>query len=118
MNFKITPFICSFLFLLLTGCSRGFSDAEILEIERDIKVTYEKDGWYDINVTLVRESDTQLTGFINGKKEETEWVTKYDYFRRPYRTGSPKEVKLNLKCIAKKDIKSEKSFWECGKFLK
>lgn len=118
MNFKITSFICSFLFLLLTGCSKGFSDAEIIEIERAIKVTYEKKGWYDIQVTLLRESETKLIGFIKGKKEDIDWVTKYDNSGNPYRTGSPKEFNLSLECIAKKDIKSEKSFWECSKFLK
>ena len=77
-----------------------------------MRLTYEKKGWYSIETTLVRETDTKLKGFVNGTIKSTKYVTQgYGIFSR--QVAVPSETKMSIECTANKDVKNKKSFWQC-----
>jgi hypothetical protein len=97
---------------LLIGCSSGFSDTEISDIQAEIKLTYEKKGWNNVEVALVRETDSKLTGFVNGTIKTTRYETRgFGMFSN--QVAVPSESKITNECTANKDIKNKKYFWQC-----
>ena len=111
---KLYLYISIFLLSLLAGCSSGFSDSEISDIQAEIKLAYEKNGWYNTEVALVRETETNLTGYINGMLKTTKYVTRRGLlFNNLYQEAVTSESKVSHECTANKDIKNKKYFWQC-----
>jgi hypothetical protein len=85
--------------LLLFGCNKGFKPEEIQSIENEIKQSYIKKGWHEVEVTLVKNSDYQLTGFVKGISGQLSY-----YFQ---------VIPLSASCNVTKDMDSNKYFWTC-----
>jgi hypothetical protein len=96
MIFDRNVFMKKLFFVLLTtvaliSCSKSFTPKQIAQIENDIKLEYEKMPlWGDASVTLIKESDNRLTGFVKSEHGYTH------------------------KCTVTLDKDGGKWFWECN----
>jgi hypothetical protein len=91
--------ISTILLSLLFGCSKGFKQEEIKSIENEIKQSYIKKGWHEVEVTLVKNSDYQLTGFVKGISGQLSYYLQV--------------IPLTASCNVTKDMDSNKYFWTC-----
>ncbi len=85
-----------FLLLLLASCTSRFSENDIVNTESAIRTDFEHRGFTVEQVTLIKESDRRLSGFVRFKKS----------------AGLLRQVQLK-NCIATADADSSKYIWEC-----
>jgi virulence-associated protein VapD len=88
-----------FVFLLASiACtSRQFHEDDIARTETDIRTNFEQHGFTVEQVSLVKESDRRLSGFVKFRKS----------------SGLFSKAQLNKNCVATMDIDSGKWIWEC-----
>ena len=78
------------------GLDHQFTDADVAKTEADIKNQYENKGFTVEQVSMVKESNRRLSGFVKVKKS----------------TGLLK-TQFTKNCIATMDADSAKYIWEC-----
>ncbi len=95
----MNPLKCSLaatLIVLLVACSSGFRDAEIQSVKKDIRTKFESEGFTVTEVSLVRESNYKLTGFVRVEKKVL-----------------VVPLKLTKNCTVTMDNTSRQTLWEC-----
>jgi hypothetical protein len=85
------------LFAFATSCSSRFSGDDIVNTEAAIKTDFEKRGFTVEQVSLIKESDRRLSGFVRFRKSE----------------GLLSKVKLTKDCTATMGVDSSQYIWEC-----
>jgi hypothetical protein len=88
-----------FLLLAVVACtsSRKFREADVTSTESDIRTQFEQEGFVVEQVSMVRDSDRQLCGFVR--------------MRKPGLLLG--KIELTRSCTATMDMDSGKSIWEC-----
>ena len=86
------------LILLLAACTSTpkFKEEDIAKTETDIRTNYEQRGFIVEQVSLIKESDRQLSGYVKFRK-----------------AGLFSKVQLSRNCVATMDADSGKYIWEC-----
>ena len=87
-----------FLVLAVVACtsSRKFREGDVTSTESDIRTEFEQKGFVVEQVSMVKDSDRQLCGFVR--------------MREPGLL--PGKIELTKNCTATMD--SGKSIWECN----
>ena len=85
------------LFAFATSCSSRFSGDDIVNTEAAIKTDFEKRGFTVEQVSLIKESDRRLSGFIKMRKS----------------AGLLSKIQLTRNCVATMDADSSKYIREC-----
>ncbi len=95
---KSLPLFAGLIFLLpfLASCTSRFSENDIVNTESAIRTDFEHRGFTVEQVSLIKESDRRLSGFVRFKKS----------------AGLLRQVQLK-NCIATMDADSSKYIWEC-----
>jgi hypothetical protein len=96
---------------ILISCSKGFKPEEVKTIENDIKQKYESSGWQNVDVSLVKDSDFHLTGFVKGTSTN---LSTFDtsLYEGTYGRSAPRYSKT-ANCTATKDMDTSKYVWSC-----
>jgi PBP1b-binding outer membrane lipoprotein LpoB len=92
---KFLP-LAAVLSVFLASCSSGFRDAEIQNVKKDIQSKFESEGFTVTEVSLIRESDFKLTGFVRVEKKIL-----------------VVPLKLTKNCTVTMDNTSRQTLWEC-----
>jgi len=94
-----TGLILLFLFILASvACtSPKFSQSDIDKTEMAIRADFAKRGFTVEEVSLIKESDRQLSGFVKFRKS----------------SGLLSNIQLSKNCIASMDADSGKQIWNC-----
>jgi len=83
--------------LCMASCSSKFSEADVTGIEANIKAEFEQKGFVVEQVSMVKDADRHMTGFVKLKKPGL-------------LTG---RLEIHKDCTATMDADSGKSIWEC-----
>ncbi len=97
---KSLPLRAGFIVLVLVfaaSCSSSrFSGKDITNAESSIRTDFEKRGFIVEQVSLIKDSDRQLSGFVKMRK-----------------SGLLSNIQLTKNCNATMDTDSSKYIWEC-----
>lgn len=88
------------LLVLLTSVactSRHFHEEDIARTETDIRTNFEQHGYTVEQVSLIKDSDRRLSGFVKFRKS----------------SGLFTKVQLSKNCVATMDVDSGRWIWEC-----
>jgi hypothetical protein len=77
--------------------STMFNQGDIAKAETDIKTNFEQRGFTVEQVSLIKESDRRLSGYVKFRKS----------------SGLFSRVELRKDCVATMDADSRKYIWEC-----
>lgn len=101
---KSLPLSAGLILLLLlayvgytSSCSSGFSEDDIGAAKSAIRTEFEKQGFTVEEVSLIKESDRRLSGFVRLKKS----------------ASSLGEVQVTRDCTATMSADSPTYIWEC-----
>jgi len=88
-----------FLFLGLVACTSSpkFNQDDIAKTEADIRTDFEQRGFTVEQVSLIKESDRRLSGFVKFRKS----------------SGLFSKAQLMKNCTATMDVDSAQHIWEC-----
>jgi hypothetical protein len=100
-------FLCVGVLLACVGCDNNtqavappapkvFSEADVTKAQEDITHDYQNKGFDVEQVSLIKDSDRHLSGFVKFRRASG--------FIRP---------QLTRNCVASMDVDSGKSIWEC-----
>jgi len=95
-----TGLILLFLFIFASvACTSSpkFSQGDIDKTEMAIRADFAKRGFTVEEVSLIKESDRQLSGFVKFRKS----------------SGLLSNIQLSKNCIASMDADSGKQIWNC-----
>ena len=96
---KSLPLCAGLVFLLASvACTSGskFREDDIAKTEADIRTGFEQRGFIVEQVSLIKASDRQLSGFVKMRK-----------------AGLLSKIPLTKNCVATMDADSSKYIWEC-----
>jgi hypothetical protein len=97
---KSLPFCAGLAFLLAsvacTSTGSQFREGDIAKTEADIRTGFEQRGFIVEQVSLIKASDRQLSGFVKMRK-----------------AGLLSKIPLTKNCVATMDADSSKYIWEC-----
>jgi hypothetical protein len=97
---KSWPLYAGFVFLGLmfaASCTSRFRGNDIANAESAIRTDFERQGYTVEQVSLIKESDRRLSGFIKMRKS----------------AGQLSKIQLTRNCVATMDADSSKYIWEC-----
>ena len=93
--------LCAGLVFLLASLactsSSKFKEDDLAKTESEIKSDFEQRGFTVEQVSMIKESDRRLSGFVKFRKS----------------SGLFSKVELKKDCTATMDVDSGKSIWEC-----
>jgi hypothetical protein len=89
--------LCGFILGSLLGCSSGFSDQEISQVRTSIKDHFEQKGFTVTEISLVKESNETLSGFVRLSKTVPQ-------------VG---DMDFSKVCTARMDQHSSRFTWDC-----
>jgi virulence-associated protein VapD len=97
---KSLPLYAGLIFILVsvacTSTSPRFKEEDISKTETDIRTNFEQHGFIVEQVSLIKESDRRLSGYVKMRK-----------------AGLFSKIPLTKNCIATMDADSSKYIWEC-----
>lgn len=90
--------VAIFALVATIACTSGptFREADVTSAESNIRTEFEQKGFIVEQVSMVKDSDRQLSGFVK--------------MRKP---GLFSKIELTKNCTATMDMDSGKSIWEC-----
>jgi hypothetical protein len=86
------------LSIVIIGCSRKYSEADVNQTEAEIRTQFEQKGLVVEQVSMVKDSDRHMTGFVKFHKS----------------SGLFSKVDVSRNCTAAMDADSGKSLWQCN----
>ncbi len=96
---KLGLLLAAVTVLATTACSAKYTQADVARTEAEIKADFEQKGFVVEQVSMVKDSDRHMTGFVKGHKAD----------------GLFSKLELTRNCSATMDADSGKSIWECNR---